>query len=71
MEPTLECDLHRGIHSLLSRTSTSVPNNILFLRYTYETINEWKAWGDLSEVSHFYCSEAYARWLTEFLGQLG
>lgn len=53
MEPTLECDLHRSIHSLLSRTSTSAPNNTLFLRYTYETINEWEAWGDLSEVSHF------------------
>lgn len=53
MEPTLECDLHKSIHSLLSRTSTSAPNNTLFLRYTYETINEWEAWGDLSEVSHF------------------
>ena len=40
MEPILECDLHRSIHSLLSRTSTSAPNNTLFLRYTYETINE-------------------------------
>lgn len=71
MEPTLECDLQRSIYSLLSRTSTSALNNTLFLRYTYETINKWEAWGDLSEVSLFYCSDCHPRWLTEFLGRLG